>query len=70
MQTLPEFMRPSEAMAFLGIRHPDTLRKLRRAHPGIAIRFGGMKHHRYLTVKLVALRQGVETSEPCKDRSL
>lgn len=55
MTPIPEFLRPSEAMALLGIRHPDTLRKLRRAHPEIAIRFGWMKHHRYRRDRILVL---------------
>lgn len=52
-------------MQLLGIRHPDTLRKLRRANPGIAIRLAGMKHHRYVRARLVSLRERSIT-EPCK----
>ena len=55
MTSIPEFLRPSEAMALLGIRHPDTLRKLRRAHPEIAVRFLWMKHTRYRKDRLLAL---------------
>lgn len=61
----PELLRPSEAMVFLGIRHPDTLRKLRRAHPEIAVRLMGMKHHRYVRARLVGLRERSMT-QPCK----
>lgn len=70
METMPEYLRPSEAMTFLGIRHRDTLRKLRRAHPGIAVRFGFMKHHRYITAQLVALRQARVPSQHCKENVL
>lgn len=52
-----ELLRPSEAMAVLGIRHRDTLRRLRRCHPEIAVKLPGMKHHRYRRAQLVHLVQ-------------
>lgn len=44
-------------MALLGIRHPDTLRRIRRANPDVVVRLNGMKHHRYVRARLLAIVQ-------------
>jgi len=64
-----EFLRPAEAMALLGIRHPDTLRRLRRARPGIAVLFGGMTHFRYLRARILALRDERPLQAPLQSPS-
>lgn len=69
MSQPPELLRPGEAMVLLGIRHPDTLRKLRRANPEIAVNVAGMKHYRYVRTRVLALRR-VRGLEPCKSPPL
>lgn len=52
---IPEFMTPGQAMQLLRVRSPKTLRKLRQAHPDLAIRLPGMKHWRYVQSRVAAL---------------
>lgn len=50
---LPQLLTADEAMRLTGIRSRTTLARIRRQHPGIAVRIPGMRNYRYVRMILV-----------------
>ena len=52
---LGEFLSRSKAMLLLGVRHADTLERIRQARPEIAVVLPGMKRRRYVRSRIMVI---------------